>query len=254
MRGVRPTEYGLALVARARTIRAQTQQALEDVAQMRGRREGHVTIALSHLPTIACLPRVMREFRERWPDVLVRVEPPAFPHRMVGLREGAPDFAVVPLPVEPLGPEFAARPIYTTTVVAVVRTGHRLAKARKLGELVGAEWVLPNLHSMSARAFHSAFERAGLPAPRCRVTCEALTGLESLVGTSELAGVLPLEVHEARAGANGLARIPLDVKIEGPSLAIIRWADAKPTPAAAELAELFARAAHALARSRKRRG
>lgn len=253
-RGILPTEYGLALLPRARTIRDQAAQAGEELAQLRGRREGRVAIALSHLATIAFLPGVMQRFRREWPLVQVRIGTPAFPDRFAGLREGAPDFAVVPLPVEPLAAEFQARPLYTSSMAAVVRKGHPLAGARKLAELREAQWVLPTLTSTSAVALRRAFEREGLAAPHCPVSCETLTGIETLVASSELVGLVPLEVHEARAASSGLVRIPLQKIIEGPSLALIRWADGQPTPAARRLAELFVEAAHERARagSRKR--
>ena len=249
VRGVTPTEYGAALLPRARTIREQARKAVEDVAQLRGRREGRLSVALSHFATIALLPRVMPAFRARWPGVTIRIAPPAFHH--AGLREGEPDFAVMSQPAMRLGPEYATRPVYATTIVAVVRPGHPLARSRTLAALAGAEWVLPSLDSSIAHGLARAFRRARLPAPRCPVTCETLTGLETLVAGTDLVGAMPLEVHQQRAAASGLVRMPLETSIEGPRVVILRWADARPTPAAAALEEAFVRAAHALAKARR---
>ena len=74
VRGVQPTGYGSALLPRARIIRAQVEQGAEELAQLRGRREGQVRIALSHLATIALLPSVLQAFRLAWPDVVCAVE------------------------------------------------------------------------------------------------------------------------------------------------------------------------------------
>lgn len=243
MRGVKPTLYGAALLPRARTIHAQRDQAMQGLAQLRGQREGSVTISISHLATIALLPAVIRQFRSEWPDVLVSIEAPAFPDRFAGLREGRPDFAVVPRPSEPLANDFVATPLHSTTVVAIARRGHALAGAQTLSALVGAQWVLPSLRSTSANALRTVFARARLPPPHVAVSCETLTGLEALVSDSDLLGIVPLEVQRQRASASGLVALPLHVQIEGPSLALIRWRDAQPTPAAARLAELFIRVA-----------
>ena len=250
LRGVRPTDYGESLLPRARTVQAQLRQAIEALDQMRGRREGHITVALTHLATLTLLPEVMRRFRAEWPQVQVRIAPPPFVDQFAGLREGAPDFAVAPRPAQPLGREFETVPLFTSTVVAVVRAGHRLARARTLRELVDADWVLPSLQSTSAHALARAFARARLPAPRVAVACETLTGLETLVGASELLGLVPLEVFRLRASANGLREVPLEIRIEGPSLALIRWKDAQPTPAAMALAELFVTVARSLRTAR----
>jgi len=249
LRGVQPTEYGAALLPRARTIRSQTRQAMQEVVQLRGRREGAVAIALSHFATIALLPRVMPGFRARWPTVTVRITPPAF--QLAGLREGAPDFAVMSLPAEHLGAEYASRAVYATTVVAVVRAGHPLARVRTLAALAQAEWVLPSLESSIATGLTRAFRKARLGAPHCPITCETLTGLETLVAATDLVGALPLEVYQVRAPASGLVRLALDQPIEGPRVAIVRWVDARPTPAAADLEQAFVEAAHRLARGRR---
>jgi molybdate transport repressor ModE-like protein len=246
VRGVQPTEYGAALLPRGRAIRAQAMQAGEDVAQRRGQREGRLMIALSHFATIALLPVVIPVFRERWPGVQLSIIPPSF--QLGGLREGSPDFAVISLPVERLGPEFTTRAVYATTVSVVVRAGHPLAHARKLSELAGVEWVLPSLQSSTARGLQRAFRQAKLAGPRCTVTCETLTGLETLVARTDLVAAMPLEVQRARAAASGLQRVPLQESIEGPRVAIVRWADAHPTPAAADLEEAFVHAGQRLAR------
>jgi LysR family transcriptional regulator, regulator of abg operon len=250
IRGVQPTEYGLALLPRARTVRAQLRQAAEELAQLRGQREGRVCIAISHLATIALLPQVISGFRAQWPEVALRVVSPAFPYRLGGLREGAPDFAISQLPTQPLGPEFVARPLLPTSIAVVVRGGHPLARVTDLASLAGAAWVVPSIDSATASAVFAAFDLAGLPAPSCPVTCETLTGMEALVGATDLLGAIPLEVYRARAVTSGLAQIPLADPIPGRGLALIHWADAKPTPAADDLAQRFIAAARDKARAR----
>ena len=249
IRGVQPTDYGQALMPRARTVRAQLRQAAEDLAQLRGQREGRVTIAISHLATIALLPRVIAGFREQWPAVTLRVVSPAFPYRLGGLREGAPDFAIAQLPAQPLGAEFVVRPLLPTAIVAVVRSGHPRARARTLTSLTGESWLFPSLDSSTASAVLNAFERARLPAPRCPVSCETLTGMETLVAATDLIGAFPRDVHAARAAATGLIALPLAEPIQGRGLSLIYWADAKPSPAARDLADRFIHAARALARN-----
>lgn len=253
VRGVQPTEYGAALLPRARIIRSQVEKGVEELAQLRGRREGQVRVALSHLATIALLPEVLRKFRVEWPDVVLRIEPPAFPDRIAGLREGSLDLAVVTLTSVPLGAEYLVRPLCATSVVAVVRERHPLRQARSLNALVQAQWAMPNMQSSTALTIAAAFERLKLPAPRCPITCDTLTGLEVLVAASDLVGAFPLEVYEARGKAAGLVRLAFDISPRGSSLALIRWTDARPTPAAADLEELFVEAARALARRRRPR-
>lgn len=246
LRGVQVTEYGQALLPRARAIRSQARQAGEDVQQRRGLKEGRLVVALSHFATMALLPQVIPAFRERWPGVLLSIVPPTF--QLGGLREGAPDFAVMSLPAEKLGPELITRALYATTVSLVLRPGHPLEKAQSLSQLVEAEWVLPSMESSVARGLYRAFQRASLPKPKCTVTCQTLTGLEMLARHSDLVAAIPKEVYESRMQANGLCRLPIKETIEGARVAIVRWADGQPTPAGKDLEESFVQAAYQLAR------
>jgi LysR family transcriptional regulator, regulator of abg operon len=246
VRGVRPTEDGAALLPRARAIREQVRQAGEDAAQRRGAREGRLVVALSHFATLVLLPRVIGGFRARWPGLGLQLMPPPF--HLDGLREGRPDFAVMSLPARPLGAEIRARALCATRVAVVARPGHPLAGADRLAALAGAAWVLPSPDSSIARGLERACAAAGLEPPHCPVSCETLTGLETLVRHGNLLGVVPEEVHDARAAASGLVRLPLREGIEGPRVALLRWADAPPTPAAADLEAALVEAAHGLAR------
>ena len=228
IRGVSATEYGQALLPRARIVRAQLQQAAESLAQLRGRREGQVCVALSHLATVLLVPAVLPRFRARWPGVRLRLVPPTFAQLLTGLREGLPDMALAQLPDEELGPEFVVRPLVDTTLAAVVRPGHALARATSLSVLAeaGAEWVLPSEDSATGRPLREAFERARLPAPRCSVTCETLTGVEAIVRTTDLVA-MPAEICDARASAGGLPAAAAPPP-RGRTLALIRWAGTCP--------------------------
>ena len=254
IRGVAPTEYGQALLPRARVVRAQLAQAAEALAQLRGQREGQVCVALSHLATVQLVPGVLPQFRARWPAVRLRLVAPTFALLMTGLREGRPDMAIVQLPGEDPGPEFVVRPLLETTLAAVVRPGHPLARATALSALAEAkvDWVLPSEDSATGGALSEAFRRARLPLPRCTVTCETLTGVEAIVRATDLVAAMPVEVHDARGAASGLLRLPLAQAPRARNLSLVRWADNLLTPAAAHLAELFVAQAHALARQRRR--
>ena len=248
LRGVQPTEYGLALLPKARAIREQARQAAQEVMQRKGLREGRLTVALSHFATIALLPRVVAGFRQRWPGVQLNIVPPTF--HLDGLRQGEPDFAVMSLPARPLGHEFTARALYATKVAVVVRQGHPLANAGSLRALSQAQWALPSQESSVSRGLNRSLRQAGLADARCAMTCQTLTGLETLVNATDLVAAMPLEVYEARSAASGLLRVPIEEPIEGPRVAVLRWVDAQATPASADLEAAFVQAAHQMARGK----
>ena len=116
---------------------------------------------------------------------------------------------------------------------------------------MGAQWVLPSLESSVARGLDRAFQQAGLASPQCSVTCQTLTGLETLARHSDLVAAMPMEVHESRMQASGLCRLPIQVTIDGARVAIVRWSDAQPT-SGEDLEESFVQAAYELAREQAR--
>lgn len=248
-RGIRASEYGQALLPRARTIRAQVAQAGQDILQRRGQKEGRITLALSHFATIALLPQVIGGFLERWPQVMLDIIPPTFD--LQGLREGRPDFAVMSIPQQKLSRDWSARPLYTTSVVVVARPGHPLLGAESLRDLANAQWVLPSQDSSVTHGLKNAFRKAKLPAPVCGMTCQTLTGLETLVRNTDFLAAMPVEVFEDRRRNSGLLRLPIPEPIEGPRVAIFRWADAHPTPASAYLESAFIEVAHRLAKQNR---
>ena len=248
-RGIRATEYGLALLPRARAIRAQVAQAGLDILQRRGQKEGRITLALSHFATIALLPQVIDGFLSRWPHVMLDIIPPTF--ELQGLREGRPDFAVMSLPQQKLNRDWSARSLYTTSLVVIARPGHPLLGAESLRDLTTARWILPSQDSSVTHGLKNAFKKIKLPAPVCAMTCQTLTGLETLVRNTDFLAAMPVEVFEDRRHNSGLLRLPVLEPIEGPRVAILRWSEARPTPASADLELAFVEVAHRLAKQNR---
>lgn len=243
-RGVGLTEFGTALLPRARAIGSQAQRCLEDIARIRGAQDGIVRVALSHFATLVLLPEVLSNFRRHWPSISLHILPPAF--HLSSLREGKLDFAVIASSGRCLDREFVARPVYSTTLVVVMRKAHPLAHASDLHALQGAEWILPEKDSATARLLSAALRKARLPAPKSPVLCETLTGIEMVLLKSDLVSVIPAEAYEMHARTAGLVRAPIR-DLEGPNIVSIKSVDMRLTPAAKALEAQFVKAGHGLA-------
>ncbi len=244
-RGIRITEDGLAILSYARVVRDQTVRAQNDLNERLGGRGRRLRIALSHLPIMTILPEVIRSFRDHWPNIEITLGSPVYPDHLYGLREGIYDFALIPLPFERLNSEYSVRIVYShTELTAIVRAGHPLRNAVHLSELAGAEWITPGAGSTSVSALQKAFDQYGLTPPRCVIASETLTALKVLVQTSDLIGLVPLEVHQLEARNGEFLRVVPTTKIAGPSLALVRWADAQFPPPAEYLANLLVEAAY----------
>lgn len=231
-RGARFTAYGTAVLSHARRIEASLREATDEVRQLRGQREGSVSMAMAHAATALLLPPLASQFRVDWPQVNLRVVAGVFPGLLIALREGHIDLAVVPLPKAPLPADVESQPLLLTRSIVVAREGHPLARARRMQQLAQAQWVLPSLDSSTARALADAFAEHRLGKPDCRTTSETLTGMQAIIGSTDLLAVMPDEMQPVRRFVpQGLVVVPLQDGVPGHFLHLVTRRGAQFTPA-----------------------
>jgi LysR family transcriptional regulator of abg operon len=243
--GANLTEYGQAVLSHARLIDTELKHCVEDLNQIRGVGKGSISIALSHLPSTMLLPEVLRTFRRKWPDVSLRIAASTYPYFLAGLREGTLDFAIAPAPASAWPEDLSREPLMRTALAPIVRRGHALACSRRLSDLTTAEWILPTHESATAQALYAAAEKARLPRPVCRVTCETLTAMIRVVASSDLMCLVPSEMASTVENLGEVVEVKIADKLHGAELCLIRRRASVPTPAAAALALAFSKVARA---------
>lgn len=248
------TEYGHALLAHARLIDSELKTCVEALDQIKGTRKGSISVALSHLPGTLLLPAVLRSFRQKWPDVNLRIAASAYPFLIPQIRDGSLDFAIAPAPEYDWPEDLIREPLMPTSLSPVVRRGHPLATSSSLKDLAGAEWVLPTQESATAQALHAAASRLDMPRPLCQLTCETFTALVMTVASSDLIGLIPTEMVGSIASLAGVIEVPILDRLEGAELCLIRRRVSVLTPAATALAANLSTAARRLSRDTRRPG
>lgn len=242
------TEYGQALLAHARLIDSELKTCVEALDQIKGARKGSISIALAHLPGTLLLPGVLRTFRQKWPDVNLRIAASVYPFLISQVRDGSLDFAIAPAPLHDWPEDLLREPLMPTTLSPVVRRGHPLATASSLRDLSHAEWVLPTQESATAQALQAAASQLGAPRPVCQLTCETFTAMMMTVASSDLVGLIPTEMVRSIATLAGVVEVPIADRLEGAELCLIRRRVSVLTPAASALAANFSSAARRLSR------
>ena len=251
-RGVRFTAYGGAVLAHARRIEASLHDATDEVRQMRGQREGTVSIAMSHAGAALLLPQLTNRFRIDWPQVTLRVVAGVFPGLLSALRDGNIHLAVVPLPRSPLPGDIDSQPLLLTRQIVIAREGHPLARCRRLKDLAQAQWIFPSADSGTALSLSEAFAAQKLGKPLCRTTCETLTGMHAVIGASDLLGVVPDELQGARRFVpQGLIPLPLQDALPGHFLHLMTRRGAQLSPAIRRVIGLIVEHAEGLAPNRR---
>ncbi|AQV94009.1 LysR family transcriptional regulator [Cupriavidus necator] len=184
--GVTLTEEGRAMLRRAELVVNEITRTEEEMARLRGNRQGRVAVGLTPLAGITVLPPAYNRFRRAMPDVQLDFAEFSSPQLVEQLKNGALDFA--------LGSSTDARDFASLRCVllatfpmwfAVSRRG-RLAGATQLADLKDAEWLHTGPSSEFRAFLHDLFGRAGLPPPRRVTRCASQTLFYSLAVNSDV--------------------------------------------------------------------
>jgi len=147
-REVVPTEVGELFLARAEEILALAEDAFAEVSD--AARHGRIRLAV--IPTIApfFLPKVLREFGKKNPNVSIIVQEDTTENIIRMIRHGDIDIAILALPINEKYLE--VEPLFDEELVLVVPNGHPLEKKKsiKLGDVKDYPFVmLDQAHCLS---------------------------------------------------------------------------------------------------------
>jgi len=149
-RGVRLTEAGALLAARARIVHAELADAFSSLADLAEGVTGHVRVAAFPSASSALVPAILADMRERHPRIdvsFVEEEPPA---ALRMLADGAVDLAITfSYEGDPGDPHRASvrtlldRELFTEPVYAVLPAGHPAATgpSAELAALAEEDWI-----------------------------------------------------------------------------------------------------------------
>lgn len=245
VRGVAPTQIGEAFLARARSIDGDLRRAREEIAQMRGAREGTLSVGASPAPAMGVLPRAVVRLRERWPAAQVRVSDTAYPNVLAELREGRFDVAICPRIGDGAGAEtgVSIEPLFQNAVVVAVRRGHPLERARSLREFTGCEWLRSGPRGGPSTVIEDAYAAIGLPPPDCQVQCESFLALPEVVASSDIVAIVPWQMLEQPQLRERLVRVPVREKLKSTEISLYTRSGVPLTPIARDFVAVVRRLA-----------
>lgn len=200
-RRVELTPAGRAFLEHARQILAETERA-KRMAQRAGRGEvGRLAIGFVSSADLDVLPRVLRTWRERFPDVEVELHALLTAAQVDALRHGRIDVGFVRLPMEETG--LAVESIRHEPLVAALPERHRLARRARvrLADLAGETMIL--FPRQTAPGYYDVFiaacRRAGFT-PRM-LHAASMQSILALVSAGLGVSLMPASIHNLqRAG------------------------------------------------------
>ncbi|MES2414731.1 MAG: LysR substrate-binding domain-containing protein [Pseudomonadota bacterium] len=240
--------YGEVFLMRAEHVMTELERARDEVHQLKGGRGGRVNFGASGTPSLLFVAGALQRFRMRFSDAQVRIVEGAHSISIAGLRDGSLDFSMVPEPIKALGGEFSVERVFESTRSVVGRLGHPLSKAKSLGDLTKATWLLTGAAGPKRMELDQAFTSNGFAPPMANVQCESLIGLLALLARTDMLALLPHQWVETPITKGVLSEIVVREKISALPICLIKREGLPLTPAAESMADCLRAEAASYAR------
>jgi LysR family transcriptional regulator of abg operon len=242
-RGVIPTKIGQLVLARTRTIATDIRRLQEEVEQTKGGQHGTVSVCVSPFAATQIIPAALLVFRQRFPKVDVQISSGLFPVAIVALREGQTDIVIGPPPPADQCRSLIVEPLVNTDIVIVTSKSSPHAKARSIGDLSDADWLMigsPGGPGDNIRA--GLFRENGFRSPIARISSESYLAAFEIVQSLGLVCTFPGRfLREQGHRYPDLVVIPVRETISPLEISLLTRADVPPTPAAREMAACIRR-------------
>lgn len=197
-RRVTPTAAGADLVARARRLLREADDAVEAVQRHRDGQVGRVRLACTAGAVTHLLPQLIAAFESRHPDIDVQLTLGTSAALMRRLFVDDFDLALVALP-QPGYPTLQLAPLRRTPMLAILPAGMKAPAAVTPAWLAKHPLILEEPDTHIAQTVTAWFAAAGLrPRARIEVTINEIT--RQLVATGYGVSVLPFEHPDETLG------------------------------------------------------
>lgn len=240
-KGMEPTEHGACLIRHARDILGRLNDAH---GELRDISEGRISrVSLGVLPAMAVLlvPRFIARLEAQSAAVAVSVREGTMDTLLPALRANDVDLAVGILSEHPMSAEFGSELLMEDPIVAVVRRGHPLVRARRLSwsRLADYPMVLPPASATTRASLEALFSRHRMKAPRRHVeSVSTMTNVGTLQFTDSV-GFLSRALAQHFVGLGILSMLPLAMPEARMRVGLIWMADRRMGKAQKLVRELF---------------
>jgi LysR family transcriptional regulator, regulator of abg operon len=242
-KGMVVTPLGQAFLGRATAILNDVRRAKDEFEQLRGNAVGLVTIGLSIAAHLRLLPKALRQFRQRYPKVRLRIIEGFYPTLESDLKEGAVDFYIGPDPGLTLPPMLQKKTILSGGRAVLCRAKHPLANATSLKQLVHAEWITTSITLRAESEIGDLFKRHGLPEPILALQSQSALTLLTCLANSDLLAMAPEQWVESPFANRILSTILVKEELSAASIIVVTRSDSPLAPAAGFLLDLMKRIA-----------
>jgi DNA-binding transcriptional LysR family regulator len=236
-KGVEPTIYGRALVARGQAAFDELRQGIRDIEFLSDPTVGEVRIGCPGSVAAAILPTAIERFSRQYPRaVLTFDEVPAPSTEFPGLMARRHDLVLARIAL-PLVDEqqLNVEVLFQDPLVVAADVHSPWARRRKieLRELLDAPWILTAPDTWVYMSVAAAFQARGLAMPKINLAASSALLRVNLLATGPFVTAIPSSVLRLNAGRHSLKLLPIDLDIRGYPVAILTLKNRVLSPLAA---------------------
>jgi DNA-binding transcriptional LysR family regulator len=210
--GVEPTEFGRAVLRRARVVDSELRKMQEDIDALSGGHAGVVTVGLSSTAEALLLARAVTQVRKQLPETLLSIVGGPFATTVAALREGRVDFVIGAVPPTLEAADLEKERLLSTDLVIVARQGHPASGCTNLADLQAYEWVLGARVTDAEPAVASLFRERGMAQPNYAVQRDSSSALLHLLLDTDMVAVASIPTVDTYCRYGMLSIIPIDAK------------------------------------------
>ncbi len=227
-RGVEPTLYARALLARGRAAFDELRQGIRDIEFLADPTAGELTIGYTLSIADTLLPRIVATFSEKYPRVVMRanISPtPAF--KFPGLRDRTYDLILTripaPIPEDDALNDLNIEVLFDDPWVLAACTNSRWVRRRKvdLADLLDEPWIMPPSDTSAYAVVAEAFKARGLGMPAATLVSYSMDLRVKSSARGRFITVVPSSVLRHGDDRQRLRKLAVDIPIRPWPVAIL---------------------------------
>jgi LysR family transcriptional regulator of gallate degradation len=241
-----PTSFSVSLVQYVKLARSHLRHACDELAGLKGVKQGRVVVGSLPLLRTIVLPRAIARLRKDHPYIDISTLEGPYDDLAAALRCGDIDLMLGALRGPDSGGELLEETLFDDQLSIIVRADHPLLgkQSVRLRELLDYGWIMPRQGTPTRHLIESALCQRGLPNPEHIVETSSLVVLRGLLMETDY--VTPLSRHQVflEEQHGMLAALPITLAETRRPIGITRRAVGSIPPAAelliAELRQVIA--------------
>ncbi|CAH2807194.1 MAG: Transcriptional regulator associated with utilization of aromatics, LysR family [uncultured Paraburkholderia sp.] len=236
-RGILLTTEGETFLLHVRRALNELRHVPDDIAALRGKIQGSVTVGALPLGRTLILPRAIGRMSALHPGVRVVTDESAYDILVASLRAGDIDFILGALRDNDASSGLKSERLMSEDIVLLVRSDHPLMQARNLTimDLRDVQWILPRSNAPARALFEAQFKRMKLKPPMPTVETADLAVIRGLLVCTDMVAALSAQQLHYEVQSGQLAALGVQLHNSRREIGLTMRAAGTPSPAARAL-------------------